>query len=304
MLPLASSAANILFLLCTSLLVQNSDSFNPPYNYCSRSPFQRIVTAFIKSSDSDEATQQVDPQFRERNRRWIVLVDDEEGIRQTVGDYLYDQGYKVTACADATALLQVVSLPSTLNNDDAQPLPVLPDVIISDIRMPGKDGMDLLRYVRGNARLERVPLVLLTAKPMTQDRIDGYDAGADRYLTKPFDPEELLAIIDNLIVRKKQMTKGKAQLVEVAEELQNIKQILKINAVKVVQKTDVYLTPTQREVLDFVCEGKRNKEIAIEKGITHERIKSIMQELYFQTETTTRTELVRWALKTGYVSRR
>jgi len=262
------------------------------------------VTAFIKSSDSDETTQQVDPQFRERNRRWIVLVDDEEGIRQTVGDYLYDQGYKVTACADATALLQVVSLPSTLNNDDAQPLPVLPDVIISDIRMPGKDGMDLLRYVRGNARLERVPLVLLTAKPMTQDRIDGYDAGADRYLTKPFDPEELLAIIDNLIVRKKQMTKGKAQLVEVAEELQNIKQILKINAVKVVQKTDVYLTPTQREVLDFVCEGKRNKEIAIEKGITHERIKSIMQELYFQTETTTRTELVRWALKTGYVSRR
>jgi DNA-binding response OmpR family regulator len=240
-----------------------------------------------------------DEQFRERNKRWLVLVDDEESIRMAVGDYLYDQGYKVTACADANALVEVVSTPP-----EEHKLPMIPDVIISDIRMPGRDGLELLQYVRGNKRLERVPVVLLTAKAFTADRIEGYNAGADVYLTKPFDPEELLAIVDNLIIRRQQMTGIEGRLTDLQEEMANIKQILKINGANVVQKTNVYLTLNEREVLELVCDGKMNSEIAQTRRVTPERIAGILQQMYFKTETRTRTELVRWALKTGYVSKR
>jgi DNA-binding response OmpR family regulator len=251
----------------------------------------------INSDDNDDFEQVKDSQFRERNKRWVVLVDDEESIRMAVGDYLYDQGYQVTACSDATALVEVVNLPPSENQ-----LPAIPDVIVSDIRMPGKDGLTLLNYIRSNPRLSRVPVVLLTAKALTQDRIEGYNAGADVYLTKPFDPDELLAIVDNLIVRKHQMTGG--QLTDLQQDLANIKQLLKVNALKTVQQTSVYLTPSERQVLELVCEGWRNTEIAQHRGVTSERVAGILQQLYSKTETKNRTDLVRWALKTGYASRK
>lgn len=169
--------------------------------------------------------------------------------------------------------------------------------------MPEKDGMDLLRYVRSNRRLERVPLILLTAKSMTEDRIAGYDAGADIYLTKPFDPEELLAIVDNLIVRRQQMTKEKAKLAEIVEEIQNIKQILKLKAAKVIKKTPVYLTPVQREVLEGICEGKSNDEIATDRNVSPQSIRDIVKNLFIATGLKKRTELIVWAFRTGYVRR-
>jgi len=285
--------------LCTLLFAQNSESFVPYRKF--RSSSIRVFNTFeVEDTEYRQLQRRLkDEKFRERLQHWVVLVDDEESIRETVGDYLYDQGYKVTACTDATALLQVVSFPPTSKD----PLPVIPDVIISDIRMPDKDGMDLLRYVRSNRRLERVPLILLTAKSMTEDRIAGYDAGADIYLTKPFDPEELLAIVDNLIVRRQQMTQGKAKLAEIVEEIQNVKQILKLKAAKVVKKTPVYLTPVQREVLEGICEGKSNDEIATDRGVSPQSIKVIVQNLFIATGLKKRTELIVWAFKTGYVRR-
>lgn len=261
-------------------------------------PFPRSKLAAVDVMEADAEFEKIkDQRFRDRNKRWLVLVDDEESIRMAVGDYLYDQGYKVTACADANALVEVVSLPPEENK-----LPVVPDVIISDIRMPGRDGLALLKYIRANKRLERVPVVLLTAKAFTTDRIEGYNAGADVYLTKPFDPDELLAIVDNLILRRQQMTGSKGRLADLQGELADIKQILKINGATVVQKTEVYLTLREREVLEMVCDGKMNAEISRKRGVTPERIGGILQQLYVKTDTRTRTELVRWAIKTGYVS--
>lgn len=259
-----------------------------------------ILFAASDAVEQDPEFEQIkDQQFRERNKRWLVLVDDEESMRMAVGDYLYDRGYKVTACADADALVEVVSMPPEENK-----LPVVPDVIISDIRMPGRDGLALLKYIRSNKRLSRVPVVLLTAKAFTVDRIEGYNSGADVYLTKPFDPDELLSIVDNLIVRRQQMTGSKGRLADLQEEMANIKQILKINGSNLVQKTDVYLTLSEREVLEMLCDGLSNIDIAKKRGVTSERVGGILQQLYFKTDTRSRTELVRWALKTGYVPKR
>ena len=175
----------------------------------------------------------IDPKFLERNKYWIVLVDDEESIRLAVGDYLYNQGYQITACEDADAFLELCCVPTNtitteastsdptnyiFNNEQeksslSSPLPIrastlpskLPDLIVCDIRMPGKDGIELLKIIRNDESLRYIPFVLLTAKAMTQDRIRGYKAGANAYLPKPFYPEELLSIVDNTLTRKKQI---------------------------------------------------------------------------------------------------
>lgn len=71
--------------------------------------------------------------------------------------------------------------------------------------MPGEDGIALLQQIRADERLARVPVLMLTAKGLTSDRVRGYKAGATGYLTKPFQPDELLAILDNAILRRRQM---------------------------------------------------------------------------------------------------
>lgn len=259
---------------------------------------QQNVTGDNKSPQKEES-KITDKVFLERAKHWVVIVDDEIAIRLAVGDYLFDQGYKVTACADANAMLHVASTPPS---DDS--LPIVPDAIISDIRMPGTNGLQLLQIIRQDERLERVPVILLTAKAMTQDRIAGYKAGADVYLPKPFDPEELLSIVDNCILRRKQMTGEKAKLVELKQDMSDIKEILKQNGKKVVKNTNVYLTVTEREVLHLLAKGFTNKEIAEERGTTPLVVGRSVQKMYDMTQTRTRTELLRWAMQTGYVDRR
>lgn len=255
--------------------------------------------------------------FLERNKHWVVLVDDEEAIRLAVGDYLYDQGYQVTACADADAFLDICqrgladagdgSAAAAAESENAKSgsMPIrVPDLIVSDVRMPGKNGLELLSLIRADHRLSRVPVILLTAKGLAADRVAGYKAGANVYLPKPFEPQELLSIIDNSIQRRKQMTSQKGSLVDLKQEMNSIKEIMKRNAETVVQKTNVYLTLVEREVLEMICKGYTNQEIATERGVKVMGVTRVIQKLYDVTKTETRTELVRWAYKTGYVSKR
>ncbi|GAX24334.1 two-component system, NarL family, response regulator [Fistulifera solaris] len=253
----------------------------------------------------DESTGRIDQktwaQFVGRNRHWIVLVDDELDTRVAVGDYLHNQGYQVTTCSSADAVLDLLA-----NRTEEGDLPRSPDVIISDVRMPGKDGVQLLRWIRQDSRLKKVPVILLTAKAMTKDRIDGYNAGADVYLPKPFDPDELVAIVDNRIARQKQLKKGSEGMLrmELKDEISRIKQLMKKNSDNVVKKTDVYLTLAEREVLDLISKGYSNAEIATQRGTGVPQVKKIVTKLYKESMTKSRTQLVRWAIETGYVAPR
>lgn len=239
-----------------------------------------------------------DRKFVERNQHWIVFVDDEDAIRQSVGDYLYDAGYQVTACSDAAAVVQVCQTVPTGGG-----LPKIPACIVSDIRMPGgPDGLELLQWIRESDMLKRVPVVLLTAKGLTEDRIAGYKAGADVYLPKPFYPEELLSAIDNLIQRRQQMTGSAGALVDLQQEMANIKLLLKENGQRTVKQTDVYLTPAAREVLDLLCKGYTNAEIAEERGTSTNYVTKTLKKIYQETGAVTRTELLKWAIQTGYVN--
>jgi two-component system OmpR family response regulator len=115
----------------------------------------------------------------------IAVVDDHRDIRDLVGKYLTQQGYRVSV-ADSTAALKRLLDRS------------LPDLIVLDIMMPGEDGLAACRYVRTAVD---VPIIFLTAMAEEVDRIVGLEIGADDYLTKPFNPRELVARIKAVLRR-------------------------------------------------------------------------------------------------------
>ena len=116
----------------------------------------------------------------------MLLVDDDAPIRRMLERTLTAEGYAITAVADGGAAL-------------AQVERSLPDVIVLDVAMPGLDGLAVTRRLR--AKGLAVPILLLTARDALHERVEGLDAGADDYLVKPFEVEELTARIRALMRR-------------------------------------------------------------------------------------------------------
>ncbi|KAI2513084.1 cheY-homologous receiver domain [Fragilaria crotonensis] len=193
--------------------------------------------------------------FQQRSKRWVVLVDDEESIRKAVGQYLFDEGYQVTACPDAKTALHVCRTKRTTTTDSnssggAATMMMIPDLIVSDVRMPEMDGIEFLNELRRDERLVSVPVVLLTARGMIQDRIAGYRAGADAYIPKPFDPEELLSIIDNSIKRHETLNEENVLVEDLQQDLEEIKHLLLEHGGAGVgngwvEETNVFLAPDE-----------------------------------------------------------
>ena len=116
----------------------------------------------------------------------LLIVDDDERIRGLLQKFLIRQGFWVTAARDAEHARRVLSGLEF-------------DMIVMDVMMPGEDGISLTRSLRSEE--VSTPILLLTAKGETEDRISGLEAGADDYLAKPFEPKELLLRI-NAILRR------------------------------------------------------------------------------------------------------
>ncbi len=106
----------------------------------------------------------------------ILVVDDDDRIRDLLRQYLSRQGHAITTAADASAARKLMDYLSF-------------DLIILDIMMPGEDGLSLIKSMREEGN--ETPVLLLTARGKASDRIEGLSLGADDYLSKPFEPEEL-----------------------------------------------------------------------------------------------------------------
>ncbi|MEO9650140.1 MAG: response regulator [Roseobacter sp.] len=115
----------------------------------------------------------------------LLIVDDDERIRTLLQKFLMRNGFLVTAARDAAHARRILSGLDF-------------DLIVLDVMMPGEDGLAFTRALREN---NSVPILLLTAKGDTSNRIEGLEAGADDYLPKPFEPKELLLRI-NAILRR------------------------------------------------------------------------------------------------------
>lgn len=223
----------------------------------------------------------------------ILLVDDEPGIRESVQAYLnYNENWQVEVASNAKEAWQ------KLEHDT-------PDLIISDIMMPEVDGLQFLAQLKEDSRFCSVPVVFLTAKGMTTDRIEGYTAGCDAYLPKPFDADELEAIVRNLLAKKRtqqENTEGNVQLEELVKDVKDIKDKLKNSSSKFTitePPIAIDLTPREQSVLDLVAQGLMNKEIAKTLETSVRNVEKYVSRLFSKTGTNSRTELVRFALKHG-----
>jgi signal transduction histidine kinase/ligand-binding sensor domain-containing protein/DNA-binding response OmpR family regulator len=121
----------------------------------------------------------------------VLVVDDNAEIRSYVRRHLAPR-YRVVEAADGAAGLELARR-------------LLPDLVLSDVMMPGLDGYELCRALRGDAETDFIPVILLTARAESEDRLAGLREQADDYLTKPFDVRELVARVDNLIALRKRL---------------------------------------------------------------------------------------------------
>jgi two-component system phosphate regulon response regulator OmpR len=125
------------------------------------------------------------------NAPHVLVVDDDQRIRDLLGRYLFENGFRVTTASDsATARASMRGLSF--------------DLVILDRMMPGEGGLELARALK---TISPVPICMLTAKAEPEDRVEGLEAGVDDYVTKPFEPRELVLRLQN-IMRRGQITAG------------------------------------------------------------------------------------------------
>jgi two-component system phosphate regulon response regulator OmpR len=120
------------------------------------------------------------------NAAHILVVDDDQRIRDLLAQYLFQNGFRVTTAADAaTARATMTGL--------------VFDVIILDVMMPGENGIELARDLKGTSN---IPICMLTARAEPEERIQGLEIGVDDYVAKPFEPRELLLRLQNILKRR------------------------------------------------------------------------------------------------------
>ncbi|MEK7952669.1 response regulator transcription factor [Luteolibacter soli] len=118
----------------------------------------------------------------------ILIVEDERDIADLVGFNLERAGYNVLKAHDGITGTEVA-------------IRERPDLVILDLMLPGKDGYGVFKELRRDSRSRDIPVIMLTARAQTEDRIQGLEAGADDYLTKPFSPKELMLRVQAVLKR-------------------------------------------------------------------------------------------------------
>ncbi len=188
----------------------------------------------------------------------ILVVEDNHDLRNMIMDILHDD-YQVFGAEDG-----MVGMEKAENS--------IPDLIISDVMMPRKNGYDLCKELKTNPKTNHIPVILLTAKATKENKLQGLETGADDYLVKPFDQEELLVRIKNLIsLREKlqQKYQGESMLRPVEIKSTSVQEkFLK----KLTEVIDVNLDNDQFGVDDL------GREMAMSRSQVHRKLKALTNQ--------------------------
>ncbi|MGV0024622.1 response regulator transcription factor [Phormidesmis priestleyi] len=205
------------------------------------------------------------------NHRRLLLIDDDPNLILLVKDYLEFRGYEVITAENGREALEVLEQE-------------VPDMIICDVMMPEMDGYSLVSAIRSDPKTSWVPVLFLSAKGQSQDRVKGLNIGADVYMVKPFEPEELVAQVESSLKQASRLIQHK--------DAKGGDSTPKIQV-----PFDVELTPTELRVVQFVARGMANREIAEELNVSQRTIESHVSNMLGKTGLHNRTELARWAIE-------
>ncbi|HAC64752.1 MAG TPA: DNA-binding response regulator [Cyanothece sp. UBA12306] len=203
----------------------------------------------------------------------LLLIDDDPNLILLVKDYLELHGYEVTTAENGREALEI------LENK-------VPDMIICDVMMPEMDGYGLVEKVRQDSRLSWIPVMFLSAKGQSQDRVKGLTTGADVYMIKPFEPDELVAQVESSLSQANRLMKHNNQISLDPET-------------KIRVPSNVELTATELKVIRLVAKGLSNLEIATQLNVSKRTIESHVSNMLNKTSLHNRTELARWAIESS-----
>ncbi len=205
----------------------------------------------------------------------VLIVDDEPNLLRALEMRLRAAGYDVrTARSGTEALVRLAES--------------APDLIISDIRMPGMDGYALARTLRESPGTGLIPIIFLTAKDTVADRIAGFDAEVDAYLTKPFEPSELLAVVANILRRVKRTHTQIARIVSGGSD--------NTAGTKTVSPDDD-LTDTENRMAEAVARGLSNKGLAGEFNISVRTVETHIRRILAKKGFSNRVEIARFVME-------
>lgn len=205
-----------------------------------------------------------------RDHKRLLLIDDDPNLILLVKDYLEFRGYEVITAENGREALEVLELD-------------IPDMIICDVMMPEMDGYALVQHVREDARTNWIPVLFLSAKGQSQDRVKGLNTGADVYMVKPFEPEELVAQVESSLKQVSRINLRPSKGSEAGPKLH--------------VPPEVELTPTELKVVQHVARGLANREIAEQMKVSQRTIESHVSNMLGKTGLHNRTELARWAIE-------
>ncbi|MCC3405771.1 MAG: response regulator transcription factor [Microcoleus sp. PH2017_10_PVI_O_A] len=235
----------------------------------------------------------------------ILVADDDFATRLSITDYLEIAGYSVIAAENGKEALGLV--------EEFQP-----HLIVTDITMPEMDGYEFVRRVRTRPAFRLLPVIFLTERTSTQERIRGYQMGCDNFLAKPFDLPELGAVIRSLLDRYALIAQAPSRtpepepipteagfiandqpeadfLTQKPETTDSLRDSYAVRASG--SRNTPNLTQREQEVLDLVTEGLSNVQIGDRLHLSHRTIEKHVSSLFRKTESNNRAELVRFAME-------
>lgn len=165
----------------------------------------------------------------------MFVVEDDIDLLETVVHYLEEEGFQAEGFRDGSSFIRRI-------RDD------VPHLVLLDVMLPDHDGFSLARYLKTNPATKSVPIVFITVKGMEDDRLKGFELGADDYITKPFSLRELLARIRAVLRRSGHL---KSEGIYQLGELQIDTQKMEVRR----GKEKIYLTPTEFKILECLLEN-------------------------------------------------
>lgn len=223
----------------------------------------------------------------------ILVADDNLGTRLSVSDYLEMSGYSVIVAEDGQEALSKIEK-------------YHPHLLVTDINMPRMDGYELVKKLRQQPSFRLLPIVLLTERATTKERIEGYESGCDVYLPKPFEMDELGAVIRNLVERQldrkvsfpdSRTASDRPSDWDSPSTPENMPgEAISPNSIA------IELTEREQEVLALLATGLSNVEIGKKLYRSPRTVEKHVSSLLRKTETSNRAELIRFALKNHLVN--
>lgn len=208
-------------------------------------------------------------------KKRLLIVEDNERLLRVIAVYLEKSGYEVMTARDAgEALIQLAE--------------TIPDLIVSDIMMPGADGFAFVERVRSNPRTDLIPIIFLTAKDRREDRIAGFRAGVDAYLIKPFEPEELVAVIENILSRVSRTHQRVASSIHVSPLPSDTPEN---------SSPSSDLTEAEERVAALVAKTLSNKEIAAHLKISVRTVEMHISRVLAKKGFSNRVEIARYIIE-------